>query len=390
MTSSSAASFTTGAILLWVVTIVAPAVVVSLAAPPSRPHAVRRTLQHERLSSGVLFSETEIAARGKKGSDEVNQWHVLSLFFFSTNGPSWWQNGGWASVAPTCTWYGVQCNYAGNVTSIRLKNNSLTGELTPSLAMLPYLTTFLLDDNSIEGTLPQEWGNVPDAFPSLQTLSVASNDLEGTLPDWSFGFRSLYSFRLDGNRLNGSLPAAWPTASFAATLTALILRNNALSGTIPDSWATTSGSWKYLSTVLLSGNQLQGPLPPLLFSASPYLSWLDLGRNDLSGTLPAEWGTSIPRVLQLTLSHNRLSGPLPPAWASSTLYQQAVVMDLSSNGFVGGIPWCTAKRPSLNVSSNALSGPFNFTCFGYDCPRLQTMDFAGNQFCGSYCGLPTC
>lgn len=101
---------------------------------------------------------------------------------------------------------------------------------------------------------------------------------------------SLIFVELSGNRLQGTLPPAFATA--LPNLLGLFLANNALTGTLPSEWA-----------------------------AMPSLSVFNLRNNKLSGTLPAAWG-AWPNIRDLRLASNRLSSTLPAEYGSWTNIEQ--------------------------------------------------------------------
>ena len=72
---------------------------------------------------------------------------ALIAFYNSTNGDTWTNNTGWNGAAGTeCDWYGVGC-FSGNVGSIILYDNSLTGSIPAELGNLTNLTTIYHDRN---------------------------------------------------------------------------------------------------------------------------------------------------------------------------------------------------------------------------------------------------
>ena len=95
---------------------------------------------------------------------------------------------------------------------------------------------------------------------------------------------SLIFIQLSGNRLQGTLPAAFATALPA--LLGLFLADNALTGTLPAQWAALPN----LSLLDLRNNKLAGTLPPA-WGAWPNIRGLRLASNQLSSTLPADYGS---------------------------------------------------------------------------------------------------
>ncbi|MBA0574680.1 hypothetical protein Golob_001867 [Gossypium lobatum] len=62
-----------------------------------------------------------------------------------------------------------------------MNNNSISGQIPPELARLPYLVHFLLDNNKLSGHLPPELSRMPN----LTILSLRNCNLQGPIPDLS-------------------------------------------------------------------------------------------------------------------------------------------------------------------------------------------------------------
>ncbi|XP_047072923.1 probable inactive receptor kinase At1g27190 [Lolium rigidum] len=105
---------------------------------------------------------------------------------------------------------------------------------------------------------------------------------------------------------------------------ALELSGYGLHGALPSHlkycWATT--------TLDLSNNSLEGPIPPALCDWLPYLVTLDLSGNRLSGPMPSELANCV-YLNSLKLSGNALSGKIP---ASLSRLSRLRTLDLSHNG----------------------------------------------------------
>lgn len=122
---------------------------------------------------------------------------------------------------------------------------------------------------------------------------------------------SLIFLDLSGNYLQGTLPPAFATA--LPRLLGLFLGSNALTGTLPPEWAALSS-----------------------------LSLLNLGDNNLSGKLPPAWG-AWPNIRDLRLAANQLSSTLPPEYGSWTDIEELELGMLSASA-LNGLP---LVRPAL-------------------------------------------
>ncbi|XP_019198423.1 PREDICTED: probable leucine-rich repeat receptor-like serine/threonine-protein kinase At3g14840 [Ipomoea nil] len=114
-----------------------------------------------------------------------------------------------------------------------------------------------------------------------------------------------------------------------------------------------AGGVCHVQSIVLSGQDLQGVLPPSLVKL-PFLKTIDLTRNYLSGTIPPEWAST--KLEYISVRVNRLSGPIPKYLGNiSTL----VFLDLESNMFNGTVPPELGKLSNLQnliLNANYLTG----------------------------------
>ena len=75
---------------------------------------------------------------------------VLMDFYETMNGDSWTNNTNWNSDRPLGEWYGITTDEEGQVTSIDLSNNNLTGTVQVYFSDFSKLESFNIDNNSIE------------------------------------------------------------------------------------------------------------------------------------------------------------------------------------------------------------------------------------------------
>jgi hypothetical protein len=149
------------------------------------------------------------------------------------------------------------------VYQILLQDNGLAGALISELNALEELTHIHLDDNNLEGALPN-FDNL-----DIQHLSLYGNQLEGTLE--------------------------------------------------------LADEWMDLRTLVLGGgNQLNVTLTPI-FGLTHQLEVLDLGGNMVGSTLPITFGFSWGQLVRMKLGHSQLSGRLPKGLVGLTSLSKCVV-----------------------------------------------------------------
>ena len=68
--------------------------------------------------------------------------YALGVFYLATNGPRWRADNKWLGAQSVCEWRGIGCLEDGNVVTMELESNRLSGSLPPQLALLSALGTF--------------------------------------------------------------------------------------------------------------------------------------------------------------------------------------------------------------------------------------------------------
>ena len=292
---------------------------------------------------------------------------ALVALYHSTDGPNWTNNAGWLMTGFICGWHGITCTNGqlttidlgdnqltggipselGDLTSLSfldLGNNQLTGSIPTELGNLASLERLHLDDNKLIGNVPPELGNLA----SLERLNLGDNKLIGSVPPELGNLASLLSLQLDDNQLTGSIPLELVDL---ASLLFLDIRTNQLTGNIPPEL----GNLASLRDLRLQENQLTGSIPPEL-SMLVNLESLRFQENQLSGSIPPELG-KLASLQDLRLQENQLTGSIPPELGNLANLDD---LSLESNQLTGSIP------PELgNLSS------------------LSTMTLNGNELTGS-------
>ena len=351
----------------------------------------------------------------------VSEYNALMDLYQSTNGANWTNNTGWSSADPNVVqsvqgWYGVSTNTNGNVTSLYLAYNNLSGSMPQEIGDLVNLTTLYLQGNQLSGAIPPSIGNLNN----LIDIDFNSNQLSGNIPSQLGNLSSIQRIHFGNNSLTGSIPSS---VGNLATLRQLFLQQNQLSGIIPSeigslvnllnlslnynqfsgSIPSSIGSLSSLTTLYLQNNQLSGSIPSSIGNLNNLVD-IDLNTNQLSGTIPIELGNlsfvqrihfgnnsltgSIPSsvgnlttLLQLFLQQNQLSGNIPSELGSITnLYS----LSLNHNQLSGAIPSSLGSLSSLTtlyLQNNQLSGSIPLSIGSL--VNLIDIDINSNQLSGS-------
>ncbi len=175
---------------------------------------------------------------------------VLTVFFNATGGPEWSDSRNWLSEEPVENWHGVTTDRNGNVASLELASNNLTGEIPVELGNLSGLTTLALLENNLTGAIPAELGKLSN----LRVVALSNNNLIRNIPSELGDLVNLELLRLEVNRLSGPIPPALGNLPY---LTDLLLEANQLSGPVP----REMGNLYNLRLLGLSDNLLTGEIP---------------------------------------------------------------------------------------------------------------------------------
>ncbi|XP_051228047.1 uncharacterized protein [Lolium perenne] len=182
---------------------------------------------------------------------------------------------------------------------INLAENMITGSIPTALSKLSNLALLKLHSNNLSGEVPQELGSLR----KLYKLDLSSNQLSGYLPSQLGMLSNLVYLDISGNSLSGLIPEELEGCT---RLESLNVSSNKFSGNLPGA----IGNLASLQILLdVSNNNLSGTLPRQLGKLD-MLEFLNLSRNQFSGSIPSSFA-SMASLSTLDVSYNDLEGPLP-------------------------------------------------------------------------------
>ncbi|KAG0614658.1 hypothetical protein M758_6G193700 [Ceratodon purpureus] len=258
-----------------------------------------------------------------------------------------------------------------NCTSLQsfyLSQNSFTGAISPEIGRLTGLLSLRLSDNELSGSIPEEIGELR----SLAEIVLNSNRFTGVIPARLSNMTELQEIFFFDNLMTGPLPP--DLGMFMSNLSVLDIRNNSFSGTLPEG-VCTGGKLEFLD---IKDNMFEGAIPTALATCRS-LKRFRAGHNRFT-SLPAGFGNSTG-LSSLELSNNQLEGPLPPVLGINSNLSR---LELDNNKLSGDLsPLAFSKLPNLeflNLSSNNFTGEIPETISS--CKKIYTLDLSFNSISG--------
>ncbi|XP_062230000.1 putative leucine-rich repeat receptor-like serine/threonine-protein kinase At2g24130 [Phragmites australis] len=285
----------------------------------------------------------------------------------------------WGS-ADVCNWTGVACDMATKrVVKLILRDQKLSGEVSPALGNLSHLNILSLSGNLFTGRVPSELGNL---F-RLNLLEISANSFAGEVPPELGDLSSLNFLDLSANFFTGEVP---PELGNLSRLKQLSIGNNGLEGPIPVE-LTHIRNLIYLN---LGENNLSGHIPEAIFRNLSSLQYIDLSSNSLDGKIPIRGDCPLPDLMFLVLWSNNLVGGIPRSISNSTKLKWLL---LESNFLTGELPSDMFSNMRdmelLYLSYNYLESPENntnlepFFASLANCTNLKELGIAGNGIAGT-------
>ncbi|KAM0068097.1 putative leucine-rich repeat domain superfamily [Helianthus debilis subsp. tardiflorus] len=224
---------------------------------------------------------------------------------------------------------------------LSLAQNLLTGfEQLPPIAPWVSLQVLALSNNMLHGAIP-----VPP--PTTRFFKVSNNTLAGEIPPSICDLMSREVLDLSFNNITGLIPPCLEKLS--NSMVVLNLRNNSLQGSIPNIFTKESK----LQMIDFSENKLEGQIPKSLENCQS-LRFLDLGHNFIEDTFPF-WLGVLLELHVLILKFNKFHGMIRIPSKIKVNFPKLHIIDISYNSFSGDLPhqyfqeWSAMKVTKANA-----------------------------------------
>ncbi|CAA6664485.1 unnamed protein product [Spirodela intermedia] len=263
----------------------------------ARKNQLHGSLPEELLESSLALVELDLSGNGFTGSIfSINSTSlkILNLSSNSFSGPLPSSIGSCSTVDLSQNIISGDLSYISQwgamLEHIDLSSNRLSGSL-PVFSQFQVLTSIKIRNNSLVGNLPSMLGS----YPKVSVIDLSVNKLTGPLLPNLFTSLTLTFLNLSDNHFSGTIPLQThnstesPILPFTSLMQFLIfemqklklldLQKNSLTGEIPQE----IGELDSLEVLDLSMNHFKGNIPNMLQVS---LKTFNVSYNDLSGLIP--------------------------------------------------------------------------------------------------------
>ena len=346
--------------------------------------------------SATAAAISATAAATVRSQDRNNLIDLLN----SAGGGDWTNRENWDSDEPVGTWYGVEANADGRVTTLRLSDNGLSGRLPADLGDIAFLTELHVDGNEgLSGPIPFSLSELDlqqlqyagtmlctvrdegfrawlDAIPAREGDFIACNEERSDLmklyeamggDDWTYS----------GNWGSNAPLDSWfgIEVNSAGRVTEIDLNRNGLTGEVP----AEIKYFPHLRLLRLDYNQLEGEVPPEIGLLTE-LRRMDIDGNRFTGRIPPEFGNLV-KLKELWMGGNNMSGPIPSEFGNLASLED---LHLYEAPFSGSIPeefGALTELRVLRIEATRIDGPIPAALGALK--KLRTLNLTANRLSGS-------
>ncbi|GMJ16023.1 BRI1 like [Hibiscus trionum] len=255
------------------------------------------------------------------------------------------------------------CVNGGNLETLILNNNLISGRIPESISMCTNMIWVSLSGNKLTGEIPSGFGNLP----KLAILQLGNNSLTGQIPPELGKCQSLIWLDLNSNDISGALsqelanqaglvmPGRVSGKKFAFVRNEGGTACRGAGGLVEFEGIRPERLESFPMVHSCSSTRIYSGMTMYTFVNNGSMIYLDVSYNNLSGSIPENFGT-MGYLQVLNLGHNKLTGNIPESFGG---LKAIGVLDLSHNNLQGYVPGSLGTLSflsDLDVSNNNLTG----------------------------------
>ncbi|KAL3349924.1 hypothetical protein AABB24_022799 [Solanum stoloniferum] len=250
-----------------------------------------------------------------------------------------------------CGFSGLIPNTIGSLSQLEflsLNLNNFIGPIPASVGNLSKLRWLDLADNKLSGPLPVSHGSTPglDMLVHTKHFHLGRNQFSGEIPDQLFSSSmTLKHLLLEQNQLTGKIP---PSLGLVQTLEVVRLDRNSLDGSI----TSTLKNLTLMSELFLSNNKFTGPLPNL--AGMNALNYLDMSNNTFSSADFPQWFSTLQSLTTLVMENTQLQGEIPPTLFSLFQLQTLNLRGNKINGTLNIASDYSSQLKLIDLQNNSI------------------------------------
>ncbi|XP_031120106.1 probable leucine-rich repeat receptor-like protein kinase At5g49770 isoform X2 [Ipomoea triloba] len=285
----------------------------------------------------------------------------------------------------------VGCGFSGQIPDtigslsklkfLSLNVNKFFGPIPPSLGKLSELYWLDLADNMLTGSIPVSDGSTPglDMLVEAQHFHFGRNNFSGEIPSQLFSSNmKLKHLLLEQNQFTGSIPE---TLELVRSLTFVNLDGNLLSGSVPSNLNNLSS----INELHLSNNNLNGPFPNL--TGLNGIHYVDLSNNTFNPTDFPSWFSTLQNLTTLVLDGTGLQGPIPASLFGLYQLQNVIMRNNKLNGTLSIGPNYSSQLRLVDLQNNFIESFPQGPAYQFQTSLVSNpICFEGNS--ASYCAIP--
>lgn len=196
----------------------------------------------------------------------------------------------------------TELGYMQKLETFQSEFNRISGTIPSEMARMISLKNLRLSNTRISGTMPpvgiEVFGTTKPRLGNVESLVLDHNRLSGTLPTLLQHLTKMENFWMNDNELSGTIP---PAFGYLRQMEYLAIESNRFSGTLPPELA----KFTKLRGISLNNNQFRGAVPSQYRSFKPSFCFLTNAQKNIQEGDTNVFACPLPDLNNAcTLCHN--------------------------------------------------------------------------------------